>query len=238
MAVSGRCLLSHWLNRRSANLGACTHPCRFDYLPRALRVEERTRPGDDTWEVLEHHGWSEVLAAEDLCLVKYLPWFRAQGMAAVKIEGRTKSAGHLAQVVDVYATALRELEQGVFRPGLYLDELRNAATRTLGSGFFLPGGRRLTWQPQPEARRRHLLAMVQEQCADDAWRVAVRAPWNPSLPMAVLRPGLERPVVVPADYGLEDADGNTLSQAHPGTHAVLRCGHRALAPGLFLRAEQ
>ena len=31
LAVSGQCLLSAWLNKRPANLGQCTHPCRFEY---------------------------------------------------------------------------------------------------------------------------------------------------------------------------------------------------------------
>ena len=31
LAISGQCLLSAWLNKRPANLGQCTHPCRFEY---------------------------------------------------------------------------------------------------------------------------------------------------------------------------------------------------------------
>lgn len=34
LAVSGQCLLSAWLNRRPANAGRCTQPCRFDYRAR------------------------------------------------------------------------------------------------------------------------------------------------------------------------------------------------------------
>ena len=31
LAVSGQCLLSAWVNERSANQGRCTQPCRFEY---------------------------------------------------------------------------------------------------------------------------------------------------------------------------------------------------------------
>ncbi|MCL2825978.1 MAG: U32 family peptidase, partial [Eggerthellaceae bacterium] len=40
MAVSGRCLISDYLNGRSANRGHCTQPCRWSYA-----LEEETRPG-------------------------------------------------------------------------------------------------------------------------------------------------------------------------------------------------
>ena len=35
LAVSGQCLLSAWVNERSANQGRCTQPCRFEYKPLA-----------------------------------------------------------------------------------------------------------------------------------------------------------------------------------------------------------
>ncbi|MFU0827901.1 MAG: Peptidase, U32 family large subunit (C1) [Lachnoclostridium sp.] len=41
MAYSGRCLLSNFLTGRDANLGACTHPCRWKYY-----LMEETRPGE------------------------------------------------------------------------------------------------------------------------------------------------------------------------------------------------
>ena len=40
ISYSGRCLLSAFLTGREANLGACTHPCRWKYA-----VVEETRPG-------------------------------------------------------------------------------------------------------------------------------------------------------------------------------------------------
>ena len=150
MAISGRCLLSAYVNQRSANMGACTHPCRFLYKPAPIGLEEKLRPGEALWELEEYGNHSSLLAAEDLCLIKYAAWFRHLGIQAMKIEGRTKSELYVAQAVDAYKSALLDLEKGgrSFRIREYLAELENAATRKLGTGFFLPGNRRIVWEPE------------------------------------------------------------------------------------------
>ena len=51
MAVSGRCYMSALLNDRPGNLGECSHPCRYEYKPVSVTVEEQTRPGEELWEV-------------------------------------------------------------------------------------------------------------------------------------------------------------------------------------------
>ncbi len=235
MAVSGRCLLSAYVNRRSANLGACTHPCRFKYKPASLGLEEALRPGEALWELEEYATHSSVLAAEDLCLIRYTSWFRRLGVQALKIEGRTKSELYVAQAVDAYKSALLDLEQGRFRPQAYLYELENAATRKLGSGFFLPGGRRMVWEP--ENKRLPVLGKVlgKVEGADHAWNVAVKSPWNASQGATLLLPGLRRPYLNAKDYALEDAEGCVLSKSHPGLNVVLRCAHPGIQAGIFIR---
>ncbi|NDV18183.1 U32 family peptidase [Pseudodesulfovibrio sp. JC047] len=53
MAVSGRCYMSALLNDRPGNLGECSHPCRYEYRPTSVTFEERTRPGENLWEIRE-----------------------------------------------------------------------------------------------------------------------------------------------------------------------------------------
>ncbi|MDD4952151.1 MAG: U32 family peptidase, partial [Desulfovibrionaceae bacterium] len=123
MALSGRCLLSAGLNARSANLGLCSHACRFEYRVSSYTVEEKTRPGLDVWEArrLDNDGaYSALFAARDLCLAHYLGWFARLGVSALKIEGRTRSSACLAQVADAYRSALDHLARGCFRPARYL----------------------------------------------------------------------------------------------------------------------
>lgn len=55
MAVSGRCYMSALLNDRPGNLGQCSHPCRYEYKTTSIMVEERTRPGEDMWEIREYN---------------------------------------------------------------------------------------------------------------------------------------------------------------------------------------
>lgn len=230
MALSGRCLLSAWLNQRSANLGACTHPCRYDY---RVHLEERLRPGAPLWEVEETQGYTEILAAEDLCLLPYLRWLlRAH---AVKIEGRTKSEGHLAQVLDAYRAALDSLAtQGRFDPRPCLEELQHTAKRPLTSGMFLPKGRRGTWLAPEREPMRPLVAKVLREEAPGCFRVAVRAPWSAESDVELLRPGLARPLLSAGSYVLENQEGQRLERAHPGLEVWLRCD-MVMNPGLFLR---
>ncbi|MFW6324274.1 MAG: peptidase U32 family protein, partial [Desulfovibrionales bacterium] len=107
MAVSGRCLLSAYLNARPANLGLCTHPCRYEYRMVRMSVEERKRKGEILWEIEEQDDYTRLFAAKDLCLLPYLKWICSARISALKIEGRMKSVAYLSQVVDVYRTALQ-----------------------------------------------------------------------------------------------------------------------------------
>ena len=235
MAVSGRCLLSAHLTRRSGNLGHCTHPCRFDYKVTAVRLEERLRPGMDTWELRDGGDFSQIMAAEDLCLIKYLNWFRNNGIASLKIEGRMKTPSYLAQVTDVYRTALDDLTAGNFRPGLYLGELQELATRPLSSAFFTP-------EPviqRPALSRtmtRNIVGRIIEPAGPDAWVMDVKHRFETDAPLEILLPGLRRPVLTRSDYGVENAEGLRLDTVHGGMRVTLRCGHPGIAPGLFLRA--
>lgn len=236
MAVSGRCLLSAHLNKRSGNLGQCTHPCRFEYKVTAVRLEERLRPGQDTWEVRCGGDFSQVMAAEDLCLVKYLNWFRHNGVASLKIEGRMKTPSYLAQVTDVYRTALDDLAAGSFRPALYLEELQQLATRPLSSAFFTPEP--VTLRPAlPRSRTKNIVGRLLEPAGDDGWIMDVKHRFETRSPLEILLPGLRRPVIGQDDYGVENDLGERLATVHGGMRVTLRCGHPGLVPGMFLRAH-
>ncbi len=100
MSYSGRCLLSGFLAGRSANLGDCAQPCRWQY----QLVEER-RPGE--YMPIEEDRWgSYILNSKDLCLIDLLPEILQAGVASLKIEGRMKSAYYVANVTRVYRLAL------------------------------------------------------------------------------------------------------------------------------------
>ena len=234
LAVSGQCHLSAYLSDRSANRGACTHPCRFGYRVRSVGLEEKQRPGRITWEVLDEEPFSALLASQDLCLIKHLAWFAANRIDALKIEGRTKSSSYLARVLDVYSTALADLGQGSFRPGTYLAELAETATRPLGSGFFLPGKTDREILPAQGACK-PVVGRVESRLNRDCWLVAVKHRWPAGLPLEILVPGLRRPVIHPTGFALENETGSSMPVVHSGQWIRFRCDHPDLQPGYFLR---
>ena len=132
MAYSGRCYLSAWRNRRSANEGDCTQPCRWEY-----RLSESTRP-EDPIVVEEDERFSYLLSSKDLCLLEHLPEVLATGVAGVKIEGRMKSAYYAAVVTRTYRQALDALcrDKEAYRcDPRWIEELKTVSHRGYTTGF-------------------------------------------------------------------------------------------------------
>lgn len=238
LALSGRCSLSAYLNGRSANRGECTQPCRFQYRPVAMSLEERLRPGEILWEVCEEQGFSAFFSPRDLCLVKYLAWLWKNKITALKIEGRMRSAAYAALVCDVYRTALDDLGRGAFRPRCYLRELQSGLHRPMDAGFFPPGGSMCAAPRWDSAGTMPLIAWILERSGDDAWRVRILEPWDAARPVQLILPGLRRPEVAAREYALEGEDGVLRRAAHPGTTLLLRCGRPEIEPDTFLRQMQ
>lgn len=111
MAYSGRCFLSKLLVDRSANLGDCAQPCRWEYDV----SEHRLKTGGHVEElelVEERHG-TYLLNSKDLCLIKHLQELKEAGIVSFKIEGRAKSVYYQATVVGIYRRALNFLSKRV-----------------------------------------------------------------------------------------------------------------------------
>ena len=132
MAYSGRCYLSALHNRRSANQGDCSQPCRWEYL-----LTEATRPSDPL--ILEEdERFSYLLSSKDLCLIGYLPEVIASGVSSVKIEGRMKSSYYVAVVTRTYRQALDALIQQKEKYRCnpqWMEELRKISHRGYTTGF-------------------------------------------------------------------------------------------------------
>jgi putative protease len=132
MAYSGRCLLSAALTGRSANQGACTHPCRWGYA-----LVEETRPGE-YFPIGEDGAGAYILNSRDLCLIDHLPALIQTGIDSLKIEGRMKSRYYVAVVTDVYRNALDSFGQAP-EPSRWRQELETVSHRPYGTGFLFPG---------------------------------------------------------------------------------------------------
>ena len=240
LALSGHCLLSAWVNNRPANQGRCTQPCRFEYRGMSLIVEEQKRMGEALWRVEQGEDFSGFWAPQDLCLLRYAGWLAALGVAALKLEGRTKSGGYVAQITDVYRTALnrhahRKMQDGepAFpSTGELLTELFHTSSRPLSSGFFLP--RRRVEVPPSGFVARPVVARLLEP-DKGGWKIQVRAPWLADREATILMPGMQRPVLRPGNYSLENHKGERVDRLHPGMEGKLCCEVGGLQKGLYVR---
>ena len=237
LSLSGHCLISEWANRRHANLGLCTQPCRFEYRGLRLTVEEGIRQDGPFLEIQEGEDFSAFWAPMDLCLVRWMGELAAMGPAALKIEGRTKSGGYVAQVTDVYRTALDSalnLPAEAFEPERFLDELFHTASRPLCSGFYLP--ERHVEAVPADFRARPVVARVLGPAENGGWRVQVRSPWESTQDASVLLPGMRRPLLKAGSYVLENHRGERTDRLNPGMDGVLYCQCEAMPEGVYIRA--
>ncbi len=134
VSYSGRCLISHYMTGRSANQGACAHPCRYKY-----RLVEEKRPSE-YYPIEEDDRGSYILNSRDLCLLEYLPKLIDIGIDAFKVEGRMKSPLYIASVATTYRQAIDQYSKNrtQYSPkdiDKWLSELNKTATRPFTNGF-------------------------------------------------------------------------------------------------------
>lgn len=100
VSYSGRCLLSGLYTGRSANLGDCAQPCRWEY-----QVFEVKRPKEVLTVEGDRHG-SYIFSSKDLCMIDHIPELIEAGISSFKIEGRVKGSFYTASVTGAYRAAV------------------------------------------------------------------------------------------------------------------------------------
>ena len=133
MAYSGRCMISAYLTGRSANKGACTHSCRWNY-----HLMEETRPGE-YFPVEEDENGTSILSSFDLNCLDFLDQLMDAGVTSFKLEGRMKSPYYVATVTNAYRKRIDAILGGTASPEhttLLQRELDCASHRPYASGFY------------------------------------------------------------------------------------------------------
>ena len=134
ISYSGRCLLSHYFTGRDANLGACTHPCRWKY-----HIVEESRPGEYL-PIEENERGTYIFNSKDLCMIEHVPELIEAGIDSFKIEGRMKTALYVAVVARTYRQAvddyLESPEKYKERIPYYQAEIAKCTYRQFTTGFF------------------------------------------------------------------------------------------------------
>ncbi len=148
MSYSGRCILSKWMNNKSANLGDCTQPCRWGYKTNfqlnpndsiskknlKSEIKKLDSAGCDcgeykTMEITEVQSGRPMILEEDshgtyffnskdLNLLSHLQELKNAGVTSFKIEGRNKSAFYVSGVVRAYRQVLDAIEAQKTAPQL------------------------------------------------------------------------------------------------------------------------
>lgn len=131
MSYSGRCILSKWMNNRSANLGDCTQPCRWLYVQKSQTTNHKSqiknkiqilnskncekvdankiltagvRDNQNKFEVdleEDQHG-TYFFNSRDMNLSNHIEDLIDAGIDSLKIEGRAKSVYYVSVVARAY----------------------------------------------------------------------------------------------------------------------------------------
>ena len=137
MSHSGRCMLSSFLNGRSANRGACSQPCRWTYA-----LVERSRPGEYL-PIEEDARGTAILSSRDMCMMEHLPRLMESGVCCFKVECRMKNELYIATIIGSYR---RAMDAYAANPAAYVQdtalqrslraELDKVSHRVYDTGFY------------------------------------------------------------------------------------------------------
>ena len=134
ISYSGRCLLSDYFTGRGANMGECTHPCRWRYY-----VSEETRPGEYL-PVFENERGTYIFNSKDLCMIEHIPSLIESGVDSFKIEGRMKTALYVASTARAYRRAIDDLfespEKYEANKSSYMEAVSECTYRQYTTGFY------------------------------------------------------------------------------------------------------
>lgn len=232
ISYSGRCYLSAYFNQRSANQGACSQPCRWEYL-----LTEATRPHNPL--ILEKdEKFSYLLSSKDLCLIEHLPEVYACGVSSVKIEGRMKSSYYVAVVTRAYRQALDALDTQkdnyVFNPQ-WLEELKKISHRGYTTGFAFSNEKINETSPERKIIQTHEPAgiVIDYNTSKRMMQVEAR---NHLRAGEILELMLPNETITIDTRLLVDFQGNEIKHASAGKHIYLPLPFQAPNGALLRRA--
>jgi putative protease len=147
MSYSGRCILSKWMNNKSANLGDCTQPCRWAYEEvesskyKVASVKEKKDRFNVELEE-DRHG-TYFFNSYDMNLISHVEDLVKAGISSFKIEGRAKSVYYVAVVTRAYRKVLDAIVETRHASSVrkviqeQKKELDNLVHRGYSTGFLL-----------------------------------------------------------------------------------------------------
>lgn len=214
ISYSGRCLLSNYFTGRDANLGACTHPCRWKYY-----LTEENRPGEYL-PVFENERGTYIFNSKDLCMIEYIPELAAAGIDSFKVEGRMKTALYVAAVARTYRKAIDDYykSEELYRNNLdyYREEIAKCTYRQFTTGFFFdkPDSSAQIYDNNVYVKDYTYLGIVRNVTSDGFCELEQRNKFNIGDTAEVMKPDGHNITVTVLD--MKDEDGNHIDSCpHP-----------------------
>ncbi len=230
MAYSGRCLLSAGLSGRSANRGACSHPCRWQYA-----LQEESRPGE-FFPIEEDARGTYIFNSRDLCLIEHLPELIGAGVDSLKIEGRMKSLYYVAAVTRAYRAALEAWRDDPhsYRPDpAWRRELDAVSHRPYGTGFLFAEDQAFVHAEDSHYLRDcDFVGIVMAQATAGKWLVAGRNRFKSGEPLEIIGPDMRQAEFVCGVAANQQGEAVTTVQPNALVHMELPSG---ASPGDLLR---
>ena len=164
ISYSGRCLLSNYLTGRDANLGECTHPCRWKYY-----LTEENRPGE-YMPVYENERGTYIFNSKDLCMIDHIPELIEAGIDSFKIEGRMKTALYVATVARAYRNAIDTYfeDPSKYKENIsvYFEEIGKCTNRMFTTGFYFgkPGSESMVYGESTYVKDYVYLGTITDVC--------------------------------------------------------------------------
>ena len=224
ISYSGRCLLSNYFTGRDANLGACTHPCRWKYY-----IMEENRPGEFL-PVEENERGTYIFNSKDLCMIEHIPELMESGIDSFKIEGRMKTALYVATVARTYRRAIDDYKQSpeLYREHMawYQEQISNCTYRQFTTGFFFgkPSDEAQIYDNNTYLKEYTYLGIVGEQNEEGLYRIEQRNKFSVGEEIEIMKPDGENLTVTVKR--IVDEDGADMESApHPKQVLYIDLGH-------------
>lgn len=236
ISYSGRCLLSNYMTGRNSNLGACAHPCRWNY----SLVEEK-RPGE-YFDVFENERGSFIFNSKDLCTIEHIPELVNSGISSLKIEGRVKTAFYVATVVGAYRREIdrycNDPENYEFNPG-ELEELCKVSHRPYTTGFYFgrPQSDGQVYETSSYIRDYELVGIV-KSWDKESGRITVtqRNRFFAGDEIEIIQPN--KPYITIKAENMQDDEGNAIEVAPHAEQIVTMDCTEAVEVGAMLRKKR
>ena len=236
ISYSGRCLLSSYFTGRSANLGACTHPCRWKYA-----IVEEQRPGEYL-PIEEDERGTYIMNSKDLCMVEHIPELIDAGIDSFKIEGRMKTALYVAVVTRTYRMAIDDYynsyELYKSHLELYKEQISACTFRHFTTGFYFnkPDESAQVYDNNTYVTNSTFIGIIEDVTSDGLCCFYQRNKFSVGETIELmLKDGADVPLTVAAIF---DENGASMEAApHPKQNLRVRFEETpaGLTPGLVLR---